>query len=105
LQRNAYRNYGFKDIDLRVQKTFALPREKGSIALSAEFFNLTNFANVQLAGAQLTYGPGDTIMSGQLVHTGPAATFGQLRNAQGQYIQTNTAGDPFQAQLGLRYSF
>ena len=59
MRRNAYRNYGFKDIDLRVQKNFALPNEKGTIAVSAEFFNLTNFANVQLAGAAFTYGPGD----------------------------------------------
>jgi len=56
IPRNAYRNYGFKDIDLRVQKSFALPNEKGTIAISAEFFNVANFANVQLAGSQLTYG-------------------------------------------------
>ncbi len=105
IPRNAYRNYGFKDIDLRVQKTFALPNEKGAIAVSAEFFNLANFANVQLAGAQLTYGLGEQYVNGTLVNVGPQATFGQLKNAQGQYIQTDTAGDPFQAQLGLRYSF
>jgi len=108
IPRNAYRNYGFKDIDLRVQKNFALPNEKGGIAVSAEFFNLTNFANVQLAGAQLTYGLGETWVGGAspvLTNVGPQPTFGQLKNAQGQYIQTNTAGDPFQAQLGLRYSF
>lgn len=105
INRNAYRNYGFKDIDLRVQKSFPLPNEKGSIAVSAEFFNLANFANVQLAGAQLTYGLGEQYVNGTLVNVGPQPTFGQLKNPQGQYYQTNTAGDPFQAQLGLRYSF
>jgi len=108
IPRNAYRNYGFKDIDLRVQKSFALPNEKGTIAISAEFFNLANFANVQLAGAQLTYGLGEQYVGTTnpvLVNVGPQPTFGQLRNAQGQFIQTNTAGDPFQAQLGLRFQF
>jgi hypothetical protein len=105
MQRNAFRNYGFKDIDLRAQKNFVLPNERGTIALSVEFFNLTNFANVQLAGPQLTYGLGDQIIGNTLVHAGPLPAFDQLKNAQGQYIQTNSAGDPFQAQLGLRYSF
>jgi hypothetical protein len=96
LQRNTFRNLGFKDISLRVQKNFLLPNEKGKLSISAEFFNLANFANVQLAAAAFTYGTGATP---------PLAAFGQLRNPEGQYYQYNTPGDPFQAQLGLRYAF
>jgi hypothetical protein len=95
LQRNTFRNTGFKDLSLRVQKNFSLPDEKGKISVSAEFFNLFNFANVQLAGAAFTYGPNVT----------PLPVFGQLRNPQGQYYQYNIAGDPFQAQLGVRFAF
>ena len=95
LKRNAFRNFGFKDVSLRLQKNFALPNEKGKLSFSVEMFNLLNFSNVLLAGAAATYGAGAT----------PPAAFGQLRNSQGQYYQYNTAGDPFQAQIGLRYQF
>ena len=95
LQRNTFRNTGFKDVSLRVQKNFLLPNEKGKVSISAEFFNLFNFVNVQLAGAAFTYGP----------NAAPLAAFGQLKNPQGQYYQYNTAGDPFQAQLGVRFAF
>jgi hypothetical protein len=96
LQRNTFRNLGFKDISLRVQKNFTVPNEKGIISISAEFFNLANFANVQLAGAAFTYGTGSAP---------PLAAFGQLRNPAGQYYTYNTPGDPFQAQLGVRFRF
>jgi hypothetical protein len=105
LKRNTFRNYGFKDISLRVQKNFTLPGEKGTLGISAEFFNLANFANVQLAGAAFTYGPGAVVQSGVVVAQSPPVAFGRLRNPEGQYYQYNTAGDPFQAQLGLRYQF
>jgi hypothetical protein len=95
LQRNTFRNMGFRDVSLRLQKNFSVPRERGKLSLSAEFFNAFNFANVQLAGAAFTYGPAAT----------PLAAFGQLRNTNGQFYPYNTAGDPFQAQLGLRFAF
>ena len=60
LQRNTFRNRGFKDISLRVQKNFPLSGERARISISAEFFNLPNFANVQLSGAAFTYGPNPT---------------------------------------------
>jgi hypothetical protein len=95
LQRNTFRNTGFKDVSLRVQKSFSLANERAKISVSAEFFNLFNFANLQLGGAAFTYGPTAT----------PLAAFGQQRNPQGQYYQYNSAGDPFQAQLGVRFAF
>jgi hypothetical protein len=95
LQRNTFRNHGFKDISLRVQKNFTLHSEKTRLSISGEFFNLLNFANIQLAGAAFTYGAGQT----------PLPAFGQLRNSSGQYYSYNVPGDPFQAQLGLRLVF
>ena len=111
--RNVSHAYGsrqaLKDVSLRIQKTFAMPNEKGKIAISAEMFNLFNFADVQLAGAAFTYGnAGTLVQNGSLVQVGPQnpAVFGQLRNpATGQYYTSNAAGDPFQAQLGLRFQF
>jgi hypothetical protein len=95
LNRNTFRNTGFKDVSLRAQKNFALPNDRGNVSISAEFFNLLNFANVQLSGAAFTYGPNAT----------PLAAFGKLKNPQGQYYSYNTPGDPFQAQLGVRFAF
>jgi hypothetical protein len=94
LKRNTFRNTGFKDISLRAQKNFVLG-DKSRISISAEFFNLANFSNVQLAGAAFTYGPNAT----------PLPAFGRLKTPQGQYYTYNVAGDPFQAQLGLRWAF
>jgi hypothetical protein len=94
LKRNTFRNTGFKDISLRMQKNFAMG-EKSRLSVSAELFNIANFSNVQLGGAAFTYGP----------NAAPLASFGQQKNSQGQYYQYNVAGDPFQAQLGLRFAF
>jgi len=105
LQRNAFRNYGFKDVSLRIQKNFMMPKEKGNLSVSAELFNLFNFANVQLAGAAFNYGPGTVVQNGAVVSQAPPPAFGRLKNPQGQYYQYNVAGDPFQAQLGVRFKF
>ena len=105
LMRNAFRNRGFKDVSVRLQKDLALPASKARISIVADFFNLFNFANVQLAGAALTYGPGTIVQNGAVVAQAPPAAFGQLKNLQGQYFQYNVAGDPFQAQVGVRIQF
>jgi hypothetical protein len=94
LKRNTFRNTGFKDISLRMQKNFAMG-EKSRLSVSAELFNIANFSNVQLGGAAFTYGPNAL----------PLPSFGQQKNSQAQYYQYNVAGDPFQAQLGLRFAF
>jgi len=105
IRRNTFRNNGFKDVSLRLQKSFILPKEKGRLSISAEFFNLFNFANVQLAGAAFTYGPGSVVQNGSVVSQPPPAAFGQVKNPQGEYYQYNVAGDPFQAQFGMRFQF
>jgi len=105
LLRNAFRNTGFKDVSLRLQKDFALPSSAAKISVIVDFFNLFNFDNVQLAGAALNYGAGTAIQNGAVVSLPPPAAFGQLKNAQGDYFRYNTAGDPFQAQVGVRIQF
>ena len=97
--RNTYRNYGFADTSARVQKAFALPNEKGKISVSAEMFNLFNFANVEIGSAQMTYGPNLAVPS-----TNPL--FGKVKDSNGNYIVGSTLRTtPFQVQLGLRLDF
>ncbi len=106
IKRNSYRNQAFNSVDLRVDRHFTLPKERGSIIVSADFFNLFNSGNVFLAGPAVSYGnAGTVIQNGNLVTLPPAAAFRQLRNSQGQYIRSNTPGDPFQAQFGVRFEF
>ncbi len=103
--RNTDRNTGFKDVSLRMQRNFNLPRERGVLALSAEFFNAFNFGNVQIGASNMTYGPGTVLVNGIATAQAPNSSFDQLRDANGNYLQSNVAGDAFQAQLGLRYRF
>jgi hypothetical protein len=80
-----------------VQKNFALSNDRGTISVSAEIFNMFNFANVETT--QTTYGPSLNAPS-----TNPL--FGQIKNAEGNYIPGSTLRTtPFQAQLGLRIQF
>jgi hypothetical protein len=104
-KRNSFRNAGFKDVSLRVQKNFILTR--GTVSLSMEAFNLFNFNNVTLGAAQMVYGPG-TVAGASGVAAAPVpATFMQYRDADGNYISNNgnSAGDPRMIQFGLRLQF
>ena len=109
-KRNSFRNGGFSDVSLRVQKNFIMPR--GTVSLSVEAFNLFNFANVTLGAAQMIYGPGTMVQAGANGQTAvvPApvpATFMRYRDDNGNYISNNgnTAGDPRTLQFGLRLQF
>jgi len=103
VKRNAYRNRGFKNIDLRLLKSFPLGEDK-RIEFSAEMFNLFNFDNIVYDRTNLIYGPGIDPVSGAVM---PArSTFLQLMLPNGQYDPVNNQlGTPFQAQFGLRYFF
>jgi len=106
IKRNAYRNTPFYNVDLRVERHFHLPKERASIVASADFFNLFNFSNILLAGPALVYGnAGTVVQNGNLVQLPPSASFNKLVNSQGNYILSNTPGDPFQAQFGVRFEF
>jgi hypothetical protein len=109
-QRNAFRNEPFKDVNLRVQwgLEFAGTRK---MLVTAEFFNLFNWENIQLAGSAVTnycaapvpadcgFGEPTNLNFLSLTDNNPtSATFGQL-------IRTNNPGAPRQVQLGVRFQF
>src|SRR5213594_2145277 len=103
MPRNAYRNRGFKNIDLRLLKSFPLGEGK-RLEFSTEMFNLFNFDNIVYDRTNLIYGPGVNAATGAVV---PAnANFMRLRLANGRYDPVNNQlGTPFQAQFGLRLFF
>ena len=105
MARNTYRNTAFYNVDLRVERAFDLPSNRGRLILSADFFNLFNFDNVLIGSSNMAYGVGTTVQNGRVVTVAPPANFGQLKDSSGNYLLTNTPGDPFQAQIGLKWVF
>ena len=53
----------------------------------------------------MAYGVGTTVQNGRVVAVAPPANFGQLKDSSGNYLLTNTPGDPFQAQIGVKWVF
>jgi len=102
-RRNAFRNRGFKVVDMRVLKAFRF-NERSRLEFSAEMFNLFNFDNIAFDGNALNYGPGIDSATGNVL---PARdTFMRLKLADGSYDRVNIQqGSPFQAQFGLRFFF
>ena len=114
--RNAFRDRRQLNVDMRIAKRFNLWREGMSLAVTADFFNLFNAANiVYQAGTpspfQTTtnYGLGVDPATGNILPA--AAAFRQLKDPSfcsknsGCYNTNNTPGPPFTAQLGLRFNF
>jgi len=108
--RNAFRNLGYKTVDVRLLKSFQV-RETMKLQFSAEVFNLFNFNNIAFASAYdypnnpaFTYGLG-ILPNGQIAPVNPG--FLQLRTAQGGYNPATEVqeGTPLQVQLGLRLLF
>jgi hypothetical protein len=105
IARNTYRNKGYSEVDLRAQRSFGL-RGQARAVLSLELFNLFNAADVEIGSANMVYGAGTVLQNGALVSQAPPATFGQVKDANGQYLLNSTLRTaPFQAQLGLRIQF
>ena len=105
MKRNSYRNFGFKSVDIRVQRDFKIG-ERFSISPSFEIFNVFNTKNIRLAGnAIFNYGnPGVNERTGETLRaTNPL--FLQLRNADGTYNTNNIPGAPLAAQWGIRMKF
>jgi hypothetical protein len=101
--RNSFRNRDYKAVDLRLLKNFRIT-EGTRLQFSCEMFNLFNWQNMQFTSNAFIYGLG-LQLNGQ-----PApvdARFQRLRLASGDYDPSTTVqqGMPFQAQLGLRFSF
>jgi hypothetical protein len=105
IPRNTYRNKGFSQVDLRLQRAVVAGGGRRAI-LSLELFNLFNSANVEIGSANMVYGPGTVLQNGALVSQAPPATFGQSKDANGNYLLNSTLRTaPFQAQIGLRFQF
>jgi hypothetical protein len=108
--RNAFRNKALYDVNLRVQKGFGFGNGR-RVLVSAEFFNLFNLDNIELAGAAVTnycaapvpldcgFGAPTNPNFLQTVDQNPASqNFGRL-------LTGNNPGQPFQAQVGVRLQF
>ena len=105
IERNTFRNKGYSEVDLRAQRSFVLHGQARAI-VSLEVFNLFNADNVEIGSANMVYGPGAVLQNGILVTQAPPATFGQIKDANGNYLLNSTLRTaPLQAQLGLRLQF
>jgi Carboxypeptidase regulatory-like domain len=103
--RNSYRNTSLRFFDLRLQRNFKLG-EKFQLAPSVEIFNVFNFKNITLSSTTATnYGnPGINEKTGDVLAPSNA-TFLAIRDSAGNYLLTNSPGNPRQIQLGLRLTF
>ena len=103
--RNTYRNTGFSEVNLRVQRGFQLPGRVRAI-VSLEVFNLFDADNVEVGSGNMTYGPGTVLQGGTLVTQPPPASFGQIKDANGRYYDNVVLRtSPRQAQIGVRFQF
>lgn len=67
---------------------------------------LGDFDNVEVGSANMSYGPGTVLQNGALVTQAPPASFGQVRDASGNYLlNSGLRSSPLQAQVGLRFQF
>ena len=97
LQRNTFRNNGFKDTSIRLQKTFVLPNERGKLSFTADVFNVFNFKDVWMASTQ-TYGVTSLTNPSFLLTKDPT-------QANGYAASTSLANDSRSVQLGVRFQF
>ena len=52
------------------------------------------------------YGPGVVLQNGAALVQAPPATFGRVKDANGEYLLNSTLRSaPFQAQIGIRLQF
>jgi hypothetical protein len=103
--RNTHRNNGLTEVNLRLQRGFALANSR-RVILSAELFNVFDADNVEIGSANMVYGPGTVLQNGAPVPQPARPSFGQVRDADGNYLLNGTLRTaPFQAQLGLRFQF
>jgi hypothetical protein len=100
IPRYTFRNLGFADTSLRVQKSFTLPNERGTLSFSTEFFNLFDFDNVEIGANQQIYGNSLDVPTTN-------RNFGRVRDSITNAYLTNSTlrTTPFQVQLGVRFQF
>lgn len=114
-KRNSFRDRRIYNVDLRVAKDFRITERK-RLKVTADFFNLFNFADVvYISGTPTPFNPLDVYGAGVNAAGAvvPANTsFRQLTDPafctatnKGCYNTNVTPGSPFTAQLGLRFDF
>ena len=103
--RNSFRNRPTYNVDLRIQKVVTIG-EKYRLIPSLELFNVFGFDNIEFLGTRVTnYGnPGVNERTGAILAPSNP-DFLKIRDAQGNYITTNRVGQPFAAQVGIRFLF
>lgn len=108
--RNAFRNRNLYDVDVRVQKGFKFG-ETGRLVFSAEFFNIFNLSNVQIAGSQNQFCASTADLSCGL-NGATNVNFLQVRDQnpssvnRDRFLTNNVLGSGvFQMQLGARLQF
>lgn len=102
-KRNAFRNKGISNVDLRVQKAFKFGETK-KLYVSSEFFNLFNLMNLTYSGsAAFNYCSPTSVTCGFGAPTNP--TFMQLRNSSDALLTSNSVGQVRQIQFGAKFVF
>jgi hypothetical protein len=109
-ERHLFRNRSTSTVDLHLSKSVATTKSR-SVAVSVDVFNLFNASNIQYAGSEVTnycaapvpascgFDPPSNPNFLQVVDRDQAS------GTAGQYLLTNTPGDPRQVQIGVRLSF
>ncbi len=103
--RNAFRNRGMRNVDMRLLRRFSLS-ERVNAQLSVELFNVFDFDNVEYGGFNLLYGPGIDLETG--APAGPSPAWRRLRAEDGSYDRNNKqipGVGPLQLQIGARFFF
>jgi Carboxypeptidase regulatory-like domain/TonB dependent receptor len=109
-RRNAFRNLGSKDVDVRLQKRFDLG-EDARLILSAEIFNIFGIDNIELTGSTVTNFCATTNDFSCGLNGATNVNFLQVRDQNptsarfGEFLLNNNAGAPRQVQFGARFQF
>jgi len=105
LGRNAFRNRGLRNFDMRGMKSISLT-DRARVQLSAELFNAFDMDNVEFGGFNTVFGPGLDLGTGEAI--GPQPNFMRLRDEDGSYDRGNrqiSSVSPLQLQIGARFFF
>jgi hypothetical protein len=103
-QRNAFRDNAFKEVNFRAQWG---PRFNGDnrVMFTFDVFNVFNSENIRLSGTTVTNYCAGTAPDNCGFDAPSNPNFLQVKDANGNYIQTNIPGAPRQIQLGVRFEF
>ena len=103
--RNMFRDEPFKEINFHAQWGPRFANTNNRVLLTFDVFNVFNWENVRMSGTTVTNYCAGTAPDdcGFGAPTNP--NFLKVKDAAGNYIQTNIPGAPRQVQLGVRFEF